>query len=200
MGLMSFRIPRHAFPTRGFSLTELATVLGIVGLVLGGIWTASSMVYQNNKVQKAMVQTAFILSGYRTLYGTTGVDVGALADVTCTGDVKNGYFPSEMLTAGCTIGAVGTYPVSPWNGYVQVFADPVNQGIQIGYYNISEEGCNRYAMMEGNVPDIIIENVNAVTSGLLPPAGAGAALTPAAISAACIAGDVNNVVLTFRAR
>ncbi len=45
---------------RGFNLVEAAIVLGVVGLVIGGIWTAASaarLSFQVSEIQKAVLQT-----------------------------------------------------------------------------------------------------------------------------------------------
>ena len=49
---------------RGFTLTELAIVVGIIGSILGAIWMASSSVNGNAKGQKALTETMQILTGY----------------------------------------------------------------------------------------------------------------------------------------
>ena len=113
--------------TRGFSLTELAIVLGVIGLVLGGIWVAASSVHRNNQLQKANQEISLILAGYRSTYAMRGIDVAAATDVTCNG-VTNNYFPQDMIAGGCSTGTTSTYPVNPWNGYVQVMAGSREQG------------------------------------------------------------------------
>lgn len=49
----SHALPRH----QGFSLIEAAIVLGIVGLVIGGLWTAATSVSEKLKMSRAITQT-----------------------------------------------------------------------------------------------------------------------------------------------
>lgn len=49
-------------PRHGFNLIEAAVVLGVVGLVIGGIWTAASAVsvnIQNAQSARALLQTVY---------------------------------------------------------------------------------------------------------------------------------------------
>jgi prepilin-type N-terminal cleavage/methylation domain-containing protein len=82
----------------GFTLTELAIVLGIMGTILGAIWGASARVSANNKVQKANEQVQMILSGYRNLFANRRVDTApSFGDITTIG-INAGYFPSDMIS------------------------------------------------------------------------------------------------------
>lgn len=44
----------HQRKRRGFNLIEAAIVLGVVGLVIGGIWVASAAMYESYKVNKTV--------------------------------------------------------------------------------------------------------------------------------------------------
>lgn len=54
--------------SRGFNLVEAAIVLGVIGLVIGGIWTAAASVSFNNNINRTLEMTGFIISNVRTLY------------------------------------------------------------------------------------------------------------------------------------
>lgn len=45
---------------RGFNLIEAAIVLGVVGLVIGGIWYSAAAMYENYKVNKTVEQSLMI--------------------------------------------------------------------------------------------------------------------------------------------
>ncbi len=196
---------------RGFTLTELAIVLGVVGTLLASIWTAAGMVNQNNKTQMAVNEVAFIVSGYRSLYGAHGVDsTNNNDDVTCIG-VSNGYFPAQMIPGGsgsCTCDSNGvtqsscTFPVNPWGGWVKVQASKstVPQGIQINLGGLDKTSCIRYASQMMNVPDIFFESINSVQAQL-PPYGSDVPLTSAQIDTNCLSTtNTNGVDVIFRAK
>ena len=53
---------------RGFSLIEAAIVLGVVGLVIGGIWYAATSVLQNQRINNTADGILQIASGARRLF------------------------------------------------------------------------------------------------------------------------------------
>ena len=52
---------------RGFSLVEAAIVLGVVGLVIGGIWIASAKFYEDYKVNKTVSDLHSIVKNVQRL-------------------------------------------------------------------------------------------------------------------------------------
>lgn len=53
---------------RGFNLIESAVVLGVVGLVIGGIWVASSAMIENHKVNKTVADIQLIVKSTQSLF------------------------------------------------------------------------------------------------------------------------------------
>jgi type II secretory pathway pseudopilin PulG len=61
--LISDQKPTNASFKKAFSLIEAAIVLGIIGLVIGGIWIAAASVQENNRVSRHLqLQVAIYLS------------------------------------------------------------------------------------------------------------------------------------------
>src|SRR5690349_11023145 len=90
---------------RGFTLTEIAIVLGIVGLILGAIWVAAAAVYNNLRTSKGTTELLTVVQNVRALYATSGlVDQNAnmgvgnknLAGAALT-YVQGGMFPNDTL-------------------------------------------------------------------------------------------------------
>jgi prepilin-type N-terminal cleavage/methylation domain-containing protein len=99
---------------KGFTLTEIAIVLGVIGLILGSIWVAASSVYNNQKNGKATQQLLAVSQSVRSLYATaTTIGDAAGTDETAT-YIAAKVFPADMVNAA------GTATVNPWNGTVMV--------------------------------------------------------------------------------
>jgi len=94
---------------RGFTLTEIAIVLGIIGLILGAIWVAAGAVYQNLRVSKAQTELLQITQAIRTLYATqTVVDTAAAVNLTSS-LIAAKVFPSDAVLNATTVNG-------PWGG------------------------------------------------------------------------------------
>ena len=55
---------------RGFTLTELAIVLGVMGLILGAIWSASATVSANQKNTKAIRQILVVAQAMKSSFSS----------------------------------------------------------------------------------------------------------------------------------
>jgi len=94
---------------KGFSLIEAAIVLGIVGLVIGGIWVAASAVQTNLRESTASQGVLQIVQNVRNLY--YGQSLTATADIDAD-LVSAGAIPGDLLQ--------GTNPRNPWNGAIDI--------------------------------------------------------------------------------
>ncbi len=188
---------RHTKTNRaGFTLTEIAIVLGVIGLILGAVWAAASTVYANNRTQRATAELLTILQGYRSLYVQHPVDTADGTDITAMGCTA-GFFPSDMIIGACS--ATSVY--NPWEGQVKVYSDNTNQGIRIKFAGLSDKACNNFSNAVMNSADIIIEQINAGNTRSLPPVGTDVVFTSSDIAADCTAGGTADYVLvTFKAR
>lgn len=127
---------KAALKQRGFTLTEIAIVLGIIGLILGAIWVAAASVYSNMRVSKAQGQILTIVQNIRSLYATsTLTNETAFAEMTATVRAA-GVFPSDMLS--------GTATQSPWATAVQVYNETrtvAGDAFSIVYNDIPTAAC-----------------------------------------------------------
>jgi prepilin-type N-terminal cleavage/methylation domain-containing protein len=71
---------------RGFTLTEIAIVLGVMGMILGAIWGAASTVYSNKKTTAALQEILAIVANMRGLY--------------TNGQIAGGWQPLRQCRAG----------------------------------------------------------------------------------------------------
>ena len=137
---------------KGFSLIEAAIVLGVVGLVIGGIWVAAADVSENMKLNKAVAGVLVILNNVNRLYPP---DVNAIpsnmdaqiAPITIQG--ADGY--SFDPTLGVT---------SPWGGLVSYGGSLPAKQFAITLQGLTSSQCMRLVSaissryVNASVPDL----------------------------------------------
>ena len=103
---LAHRAPLRQTRRRGFTLTEIAIVLGIVGLILGAIWVAAAAVYNNLRISHANTEILQIAQGVRSLYAGSSNDTGLTTDNLVCAKVV----PSDMVNGACGAGTL----LDPW--------------------------------------------------------------------------------------
>jgi prepilin-type N-terminal cleavage/methylation domain-containing protein len=207
---------------RGFTLTEIAIVLGIIGLILGSIWVAAASVYQNLRVSKTQTLMLAAVQNIRSLYasGNTTGDTGTATKLT-QGLAAAGVFPSDAVTLSS-----GTYTISaPWSGSsVEVFNSKQNgstaagDAFEISVLGIPQAACINLATSltgSGKDPGLLMVNaakVSGTYAGTAVPAAdscvADACVkvtfpvtaTNAVLGCSATTATGNNVTFTFRVK
>lgn len=178
---------------RGFTLTELAIVLGVAGIVLAGIWTAASMVYENNRVKTASTEVLQIVNNWRSVYTSRAMDQGNGTDITPI-SIQNNFIPQEMLRPGNT-----TQAFSPWGGQVAVFSYQAYNTVFVAFYSLNQAQCNHAANSVFQT-GMVFQSINGTTQWVPPSPNATAGAqpyTPTQIAAACAATNTNVVGVMF---
>lgn len=95
---------------KGFSLIEAAIVLGIVGLVIGGIWIAASAVQEKNRQSVTVGHVGQIADNVRRVFA--GIVVNPLGETLHTqADLLPTIYPADVLSSSA--------PKNPWGGGYQ---------------------------------------------------------------------------------
>ena len=108
---------------RGFSLTELAIVLGVMGIIIGGIWGVANSARQSSHVEQAAEAITLTTDAVRAVYnGHTAASVPGISGTTDTVMpfiVGAGAMPAALLSSTkSTCGAALTYYAdTPWGNH-----------------------------------------------------------------------------------
>jgi prepilin-type N-terminal cleavage/methylation domain-containing protein len=188
---------------RGFTLTEIAIVLGIIGIILGAIWAAAAMVYENNRTKESREQALAVINNWRSIYGSRQVDVATDGTDMTQLTVNNSFAPSEMLTTAtgaCLPGgtAVTCFLAGPWTGsQVNVEAYQTHNAVAVTYSNMTQTACNHFGNAIADAAGLIETIINGTTLQF-PPLGTAATLTTSQVSAECsTTGNGNSILAMF---
>lgn len=120
---------KRAHKKAGFTLTELSIVIGIIGLVLGGVWVAADDLYTQKKVNDIERDMRVIANNAILLYKGENSDQtpgGSNYDPNhYTDEIQAGVFPGDFLSSLATQNSSGylevetSWAYSFWDGYYQ---------------------------------------------------------------------------------
>jgi len=181
---------------RGFTLTEIAIVLGIIGLILGAIWVAAAAVYNNMRTSKTTTELLDVAQNLRAMYATAGT-VDPLANTpagfaaAAAGNANQTYMLANIFPAD-TLNATQTLAQNPWNGGIGIQAETVttaNDSFMIAFDNVPEGPCiTVITATTGTGRDPGLSGVNVAATGAIPayaaPAG-GFPITASQAQALC---------------
>ncbi len=210
--LMSAKSSASQRSISGFTLTEIAIVLGVIGLILGAIWVAASSVYSGQRVTKATQELLSVAQAVRSMYATSS-EVDAGADMTFSSTaagnltyIQAGVFPSDAIIKAKTAA------VNPWNGALSVQSQQdqnVGDAFSVNFDNVPVSAC--ISMIVGNTGsgrDTSLDGVSVGANGTVPLAAAAAVsgstwttgAFPVAASAAQVkcTGPTNSLSFSFR--
>ena len=174
---------------RGFTLIEIAIVLTIVGLVIGGIWLAASTVYNNRKKTQLGQDAVQIVQNVRNLYA--GQSASTANSITTAAAITAGAIPSNLILAGNA-----TATTAFGGGSLTTVTSPNANQFVITMSGIPQDACiemlsGRLAQTAQGARRIGLVTVNGVGQAAFP-------ITPVVANGACpVANNVSQVQATF---
>ena len=193
-------LPRRS-EERGFTLTELAIVLGIIGIILGVIWVAAGAVYENNRTARASAQVQQIIGCFKGIYAARRVDIADNTDITAFASTS-GCLPADMPLITCGMADLWTGGTTcgagPWSGSgAYVHSKQTMNGIVVGYVGLSQAACNHLAnAVATSNPGLLWAQINSAGT-TLPPYGAGSPFIAAYINSDCNQSTGNLVYVMY---
>jgi prepilin-type N-terminal cleavage/methylation domain-containing protein len=201
--IQSLSHTRASGSKKGFTLTEIAIVLGIIGLILGAVWAAASSVYANLKANQAQQGILSAAQAVRSMFATSG-DTGV---TTSTAITSPGMFPTSW--ASTTPNKTGNpWHVNPTINYAYVIGNGSQFAIELD--GISDTGCAQLIAFYnskassangGSVPGLVGNNVTTVAGTPAIGTTTGTAAVPSLTTYApsnCNGGGLkDNVAITF---
>jgi prepilin-type N-terminal cleavage/methylation domain-containing protein len=125
--------------SRGFTLTELAIVLGIFSFIVAAVWAAGSDARKSARVRLGTDDVMIAVTNMRGYaagmssypnYGT----LGANSNVT-TNMVSSGIVPQNLLSGGT--------PYDEWNGLFTVYTGVSGTTFRVYMYNVPTDDCRK---------------------------------------------------------
>ncbi|MGB9154019.1 MAG: type II secretion system protein [Alphaproteobacteria bacterium] len=190
---------------KGFTLTEIAIVLGIIGLILGAIWVAAAGVYQNQRIAHANTALLRTAQGVRSLFATSS-NVGTAGDIT-NSVILAGAVPSDLVVGtGVGATAISVFAGGTLNVLTVTAADTV---FTVQMTAVPQSACIALlTTIAGNARDPGLTSVGSTTASAPVVAATAAALpvsatalatavTPTIATAACSSPTSNPVQFEF---
>lgn len=176
---------------RGFNLIEIAIVLAVVGLIIGGIYTAASAVTENNRRRNTQTQLLTIVQNIRTTYASQT----AFAVPSNTEIESMRLFPGDLVLIG------GNF-VNSYGGNANLYA-PSAARFTVEFTNVSQGGCvellTKSFGTQGNVNQIGLVAAGRSAAGTITDAGVAGGVTIAEANTNCNADPIA-VGFTFNLR
>jgi len=197
--------PRKKMNQQGFTLIEIAIVLTIVGLVIGGIWLAASTVFNNNKQQTLSVDVIQIMQNTKSLF--SGSQGTVTTGFTLANAIAAGVFPSGMVNGALVVQpfasntAVSSVSVTVPSATTLAYTFGAGASAATG---LPQSACTNLLTTLGSQNNMtklgitsLLANVGG-TAGSDLTTGGTVAVTPAAAAAACSnPATTDSVSVTF---
>lgn len=189
--MKKIRLPaRSKRSSSGLNLIEVAIVLGITGLIIGGVWAVSSVLGASNKQRKASQELALIAQNVRVAFAEQSGVLGQRAHLTLALD-RFGSLPTEMrqnanMPAGIMFNPWSQLPAGGLGSAVVYASDCTGSEapddttpepcFAVGFLNVPQSACVQMATQSPStstgVQGVIINSSGFLT---LPVTGTAAA-------------------------
>ena len=141
-------MPKTICVRRGFSLTEVAIVLGVVGLVLGAVWEAAAQVYHIKRLNNVEQQLTVVIDNAKKLYANQFGDPNFFVNDIST-EISAGMYPPDFFKP------YTTYTYS-WGGNTYTYMWPIKLAILDYYYQGYATNLDNWYGVGGTTPIYVV--------------------------------------------
>ena len=180
----------HNSNSSAFSLVEAAIVLGVVGLIIGGIWVAASAVNEGMRLSKTTTGMLTMANRARTLFDAKNIPSGNVT-LTHSSVIGMGIVPSDWVKNSTSI-------TDPWGGIVY-FA--INGGtFQISLFNLPQSRCiNLINKIANTAANTLYQGVDRPLASISNVStGAGTSTFPISLSSSICQATNGEIAFLFR--
>lgn len=189
-------IKRHSH--KGFSLLEMSIVLGIIAVVVGGIWAIASSTKSAVLATSLEQQTLRLVDNIRNYYVSRALPTAQVVSATMTSTLRTAkVFPEDSCPANCVSGTITTI-YNPYKGSTTVavpnLTSPINF-VDIDQAAVPERGCIELGIkLSSRATEIGLESykVGSTTITTFP-------ITLSTLDTACAATN-NTLTIRFKIR
>lgn len=138
-GISDYAIKPRMTLSRGFSLTEVAVVLAVVGLALGGIWALAAQSRENARQERLKTNIFIVVKNVRAYYASQNGIAGLSTAVTPQlASLNPPALPGDILRTGggCALASCADHP---WGA--STVATSANGSFGICAWDVSVPGC-----------------------------------------------------------
>lgn len=141
---------------RGFTLTEIAIVLGVVGIIVGGIWAAADNVSETRKENDAVAELQTIVHNMYNLYGGRSTPSCTPSGPNGSADITPCLLSAQVIPSAYADAVTAGTAINPWSGFgttyfsggggVSVFGAQSGSvtgpaQFRVSFYDVSYGGC-----------------------------------------------------------
>ncbi|MDE2029599.1 MAG: type II secretion system protein [Alphaproteobacteria bacterium] len=133
-------MPHRNGRTRGFTLIELAIVLGVMGAIIAAVWTAASRATEAQKQNTAVEELQTVAQNiFAIMEGRT---------FSITGNITSSMISSQAIpSAFLDPSSPTTKAINPWAGALDVYEESPTV-FRVSFYDVSYGGCLK-VLLEG---------------------------------------------------
>ncbi|MDP9195893.1 MAG: prepilin-type N-terminal cleavage/methylation domain-containing protein [Pseudomonadota bacterium] len=172
---------------RGFSLVELAVVIGIIAIIIGGIWLGYSRLNEARKDNQMVEELTQLVEKIRSLYSARATTAG----MTNTYLVTAGAVPTSMRTNN------NANLQDPWGNAVDVTPSAADT-FQIQYRFLQRDSCIKFiTAMLGGRDDMRLRRITVNGNNAFPDAAFPTGALPTTRLVTVCNGTQNNNGIVF---